>query len=145
MKIISIGHKMPKWVAEGFATYQKRLIKPWQLDLLELPARETKAQEALLILAKVQSQDFCVVLDVLGQGLTTPALAKKMETWQGLGKEIIFIIGGADGLDETILQRADFTWSLSQLTFPHQLVKIMLAEQLYRAVSILQNHPYHRS
>lgn len=136
---------MPKWVAEGFAAYQKRLIKPWQLDLIEFPGRGTKAQEAAFISAKIQPQDFCVVLDVLGVSLTTPVLAKKMEAWQGLGKEIIFIIGGADGLDEILLKRADFTWSLSQLTFPHQLVKVMLAEQIYRAVSILQNHPYHRN
>lgn len=143
MKIISVGHKMPAWVAEGFYDYQKRLTKPWGLDLIELPSR-TKALDAKLILEKLVPQDFCVALDVKGQGLSTEALSKKLEAWQGLGKGLSFVIGGADGLDETILERADFVWSLSQLTFPHQLVKVLLAEQLYRAVMILQGHPYHR-
>lgn len=135
---------MPKWVAEGFAEYQKRLAKPWNLDLLELPARASKAEEAELILAKLQPQDFCIALEVGGQTLTTLDLAKKLEVWQGLGKGLVFVIGGADGLDEALLQRANFKWSLSPLTFPHQLVKVILSEQLYRAVMILQGHPYHR-
>ncbi len=142
MKLISIGHKMPSWIAEGFYDYQKRLAKPWNLELIELPSR-TKKEEGRLILEKIAPQDFCIALDVKGKSLATEELAKKLESWVE-AKEICFIIGGADGLDESVLARANYTWSLSALTFPHQLVKVMLAEQLYRAVSILNGHPYHR-
>ena len=135
MKVITVGHKMPAWIAEGFGDYQKRLIKPWNLELVELSSASKM---------KLLPQDFCVALDVKGKSLSTENLAQKLESWQGLGKEVCFIIGGADGLDESVLKRADFVWSLSALTFPHQLVKVILAEQIYRAVMILQGHPYHR-
>jgi len=146
MKLITIGHKMPAWIAEGFTDYQKRLSKPWSLELIELPGK-TKVQEGRLILEKLPAQAFCVALDVKGQTLSTEALAQKLELWQldMESKEICFVIGGADGLDETVLKRANFIWSLSALTFPHQLVKVILAEQLYRGVSVLNKHPYHRS
>lgn len=146
MKIITIGHKMPGWIAEGFTDYQKRLSKPWSLELIELPGKTT-AQEGRLILEKLPTQAFCVALDVKGQTLSTEALAQKLEQWQldMDSKDICFVIGGAEGLDKSVLKRANFVWSLSTLTFPHQLVKVILAEQLYRGVSILNGHPYHRS
>ncbi len=136
---------MPAWVSEGFQAYQKRLTKPWQLDLLELTPQKNKLEEAALILAKVDVHDFCVALDVLGKPLSTEALSQKLPAWQQAGKHITFLIGGHEGLDASCIKRANFSWSLSNLTFPHQLVKVMLAEQLYRAVSILNGHPYHRS
>ncbi len=102
-------------------------------------------EEAALILAKVDSHDFCVALDVVGKPLSTEALSQKLPTWQQAGKHITFLIGGHEGLDALCIKRANFAWSLSLLTFPHQLVKVLLAEQLYRAVSILNGHPYHRS
>lgn len=135
---------MPAWVAEGFKDYQKRLIKPWQLNLIELPPQKSKLAEAALILAKVDPHDFCVALDVLGQALSTEALSQKLPLWQQEARHITFLIGGHEGLDVSCLKRAHFSWSLSDLTFPHQLVKVLLAEQLYRAVSILNGHPYHR-
>lgn len=154
MKIISIGHKMPKWLAEGFADYQKRLTKPWQLELVEqaskaqwdsLPPSKLKALEATLILEKIHPHDLCISLDIAGTCLSTVKLSEQLLLWQEGGHPLRFIIGGREGLDQSIIQRSDFVWSLSPLTFPHQMVKVILAEQLYRAVSILKNHPYHRS
>lgn len=153
MKIISIGHKMPKWIEEGFIDYQKRLTKPWNLELIEIPSKayldeyppeKIKAIEAEWILQKLNPGDFCVALDVQGKSLSTEKLAESLQNWQSLGKNLVFVIGGREGLDECILERADCKWSLSALTFPHQLVKVILAEQLYRAVSIINHHPYHR-
>lgn len=153
MKIISIGNKMPKWIAEGFADYQKRLTKPWNLELVEIPskayldeypAEKIKAIEAGWILEKLTQQDFCIALEVKGKSLTTETLAESLQTWQATGKNLVYIIGGREGLDTRVLERAEFKWSLSPLTFPHQLVKVLLSEQLYRAVSILSGHPYHR-
>ncbi len=112
--------------------------------MIELPLRH-KTEEGRLILEKVAPQEFCVALAVEGTALSTPMLAKKLESWQCMGKGLTFIIGGTEGLDEAVLTRAAFHWSLSPLTFPHQLVKVLLAEQLYRAVSLLQGHPYHRA
>lgn len=153
MKIIAVGHKMPKWINEGFADYQKRLTKPWNLDLIEIPSKaylddypadKIKAMEAVRIQEKLSPTDFCIALDIRGKSLTTEKLAENLLLWQGLNKPIVFMIGGREGLDESLLKRADFSWSLSSLTFPHQLVKVILAEQLYRAVSIMNGHPYHR-
>lgn len=136
---------MPAWIAEGFKDYQKRLMKPWQLDLIELPPQKNKMQEAALLLEKVDPQDFCVALDVQGRTLSTEALAEKLPLWQQEGRHLVFLIGGPTGMDEACFKRAQFSWSLSPLTFPHQLVKVLLAEQLYRGISILNGHPYHRS
>ena len=154
LKIITVGHKMPKWIEMGFTDYQKRLVKPFQLELIEIPSKsfcddwpaaKIKAFEAELILAKVQPQDYCIALDVKGEMLSTEDLAQKIPHWQGHSPNIAFLIGGREGLDAECLARAQFKWSLSRLTFPHQMVKILLAEQLYRAVSIINHHPYHRT
>ncbi|MCX7123907.1 MAG: 23S rRNA (pseudouridine(1915)-N(3))-methyltransferase RlmH [Gammaproteobacteria bacterium] len=145
LKIIAIGHKMPKWISDGFQEYQKRLTQPWKLELIELTPEKNKVLEAKAILSKISRQDCCVALDPKGHGISTEQLALKLTNWQVEYPHICFLIGGADGLDQSCLDRANYIASLSALTFPHQFVKIIMAEQLYRAVSILNHHPYHRS
>lgn len=153
LKIVAIGHKMPAWIQAGFLDYQKRLKKPYALDLIEIsskypesfPADKLKIAEAELLLAKIPQTDFCIALDPKGESLDTEAFAKKLSTCVELHSNISFMIGGREGLDARCLTRANWVWSLSQLIFPHQLVKVILAEQLYRAVSVIEGHPYHRA
>ena len=135
---------MPQWIREGFEEYQKRLAQPWKLELIELQPDKNKVLEGKAILAKVQTQDCCIALDPKGKEVSTETLAQKLTQWRQNHTTICFLIGGADGLDQACLERAQASLSLSQLTFPHQLVKVIMAEQLYRAVSILNHHPYHR-
>lgn len=153
LTIITIGQRMPAWVSEGVTTYQARFVKPYSIALHEIPLEKRgksydtaviKAKEAEQIKKLLKSGDLLVALDETGKQFSTLALAKQMEDWQQLGKNICFIIGGPDGLDNTILQSAHLCWSLSHLTFPHPLVRIILVEQLYRAMSVIKNHPYHR-
>ena len=145
---------MPKWVQEGYAEYAKRLPKSCALKLIELPmaARgknnsvdNLKAEEAKRILAAVPKGARLVVLDEHGQQVTTKGLADKLEDWLGGGQDIALIVGGPDGLDKDIIQKAQWKWGLSNLTLPHPMVRILVAEQLYRAWSVTQNHPYHRA
>ena len=151
--IITIGQKMPDWVQEGFSTYQERFAKPCTLALQEIPLeKRTKSSDIALLKLKeaehikklLKPSDFVVALDEKARQFSTIELAKQIETWQHLGKNICFIIGGPDGLDKSMLETADLCWSLSPLTFPHPLVRVILAEQLYRAISVTKNHPYHR-
>lgn len=151
--IITIGQKMPAWVSEGVKTYQDRFAKPCTLTLQEIPLEKRgkhpdiqylKIKEAEQIKKLLPPQDFIVALDETGKQFSTLALAKQIEDWQHLGKNISFVIGGPDGLDKSILDAANLCWSLSPLTFPHPLVRIILIEQLYRAMSVIKNHPYHR-
>lgn len=152
IRLITLGHKTPSWVKEGFNEYQQRLPHDFKLELIELPLKnhgklpleQTKKLESELLLKEVKSNEFCIALDEHGKELTTKSLAEKMSLWQQEYRSIAMIVGGPAGLAPECLKRANFTWSLSQLTFPHQMIKIMLAEQIYRAVTILQGHPYHR-
>ncbi|MDG6779094.1 23S rRNA (pseudouridine(1915)-N(3))-methyltransferase RlmH [Thiomicrorhabdus sp. zzn3] len=150
---ITVGQKMPKWVQEGYAEYAKRLPKACSLNLIELPmaqrgktssVEQNKAEEAKRILAAVPKGARLVVLDQHGQQVTTVQLADKMEEWLGSGQDIALIVGGPDGLDASILQQAQWKWGLSKLTLPHPMVRILVAEQVYRAWSVINNHPYHR-
>jgi len=102
------------------------------------------ADESDRLLAKVTPRDHVVALNVTGRSLSTEALAARMEAWRMIGADVVFLVGGADGLDSTCLTRADEQLSLSALTFPHGLVRVMLAEQIYRAWTLLAGHPYHR-
>ena len=144
---------MPEWVQAGYFEYAKRLPREFALQLHELPLanrskstsiEKVKLQEESSILAAIRQEDFVIALDVGGRSIDTPALAKKLQDWQMSGKNISIVIGGPDGLSDTCLERADARWSLSALTLPHPLVRILLVEQLYRAWTILQNHPYHK-
>ncbi len=151
--LIAIGQKMPRWVAEGFADYAGRMPPECRLELVELPpgdrgkggnparAREVEAnrlQDALPKGARV------IVLDLSGKQWSTEDLAGQLSGWLQGGCDVALLVGGPDGLSPEVLQRADQRWCLSPLTLPHMLVRVFVAEQLYRAWSILSNHPYHR-
>jgi 23S rRNA (pseudouridine1915-N3)-methyltransferase len=151
--VIAVGARMPGWVTEGTAEYSKRMPREARLDWVEIrpekrdggrtPEQVMRA-EAARIEAALPKGCLRVVLDEHGASLTSLQLAERLKTWLASGRDVAFVIGGADGLAPELKAEADLLWSLSDLTLPHALVRIVLAEQLYRAVSILQNHPYHR-
>jgi 23S rRNA (pseudouridine1915-N3)-methyltransferase len=151
--ITAVGNRMPHWVDEAFAEYQKRMPREARIKLMEIKpekrdggktAQQVMAVEAERIAAALPKGALCIVLDEHGKQFTSQALAQEMQKWLGGGRDASLIIGGADGLAPEIKARADLLWSLSPLTLPHGMVRVLLAEQLYRAHSILQNHPYHR-
>jgi len=152
--LIAIGHKAPKWIAEGYKEYSARLGREVRLHLHEIssPRRSNSEDSATvgrkegdLLLAAVPDGSRIVALDEHGANHTTKALAGKLGQWMEAGQTTALLIGGADGLTDHVLDQCDETWSLSKLTFPHQLVRVIVAEQIYRAVSLRNNHPYHRS
>lgn len=152
-QIIAIGQKMPSWCEIACADYSKRLTRFLKHSFLEIPVAprlkatpisDNKDEEGKKILQKIPSSHFVIALDEHGQGWSTSLLAKKIAAWQQQGRCLSFLIGGPDGLSSSCLERADVLWSLSDLTFPHPLVRVLLLEQLYRAMSLLANHPYHR-
>ena len=151
--IVAIGTRMPSWVDEAFAEYRKRMPREARLQLVEIKpekrdggktALQVMAVEAERIAAVIPKGALCIALDEHGKSFTSPALAQEMQKWLAAGRDLCLIIGGADGLAPEIKIRADLLWSLSPLTLAHAMVRVLLAEQLYRAYSILQNHPYHR-
>ncbi|HSC80360.1 MAG TPA: 23S rRNA (pseudouridine(1915)-N(3))-methyltransferase RlmH [Chitinolyticbacter sp.] len=151
--IIAVGHKMPDWIAAGFTEYQKRLPREFALTLIELKPdkragsktpQQVMQEEAERILAAVPQGARVLALDERGANWTTMRLAEAMKTWHADGRDTVFIIGGTDGLAPGVKQRADQLLQLSAMTLPHGMVRVLLAEQLYRAYSILHNHPYHR-
>ncbi len=150
---ITVGQKMPKWVTEAYNEYAKRLPKACSLKLVELPmanrgktnsVEKMKLDEAKRILAAVPKGVKIIVLDEHGQQVTTKGLAEKLEDWLGSGQDVALIVGGPDGLDTSVLQMAQWKWGLSKLTLPHPMVRILVSEQIYRAWSVIHNHPYHR-
>ena len=152
--IISIGNKMPDWVNKGFNEYAKRMPTECQLNLIELPpAQRSKTtdlkraiqDEGQRMLKAVPKNSQIVALDVTGKAHSTESLATQLENWLSSGTDIALLIGGADGLAAECLAAASSKWSLSKLTFPHPLVRVILSEQLYRAWSLMRNHPYHRA
>jgi 23S rRNA (pseudouridine1915-N3)-methyltransferase len=154
LNLIAVGTKMPNWVTQGFEEYSKRMPRECKLLLNEIaPAKRSKTansaqwmqEEGQRILTQVDSSQHVVTLDVKGKPWTTEQLAEQLANWQANGRDVSLLVGGPDGLSQDCYQRAEQSWSLSPLTLPHPLVRIVLAEQLYRAWTILQNHPYHRS
>ena len=152
IKLISIANKMPTWLDAGFYDYAKRLPHTCQLELIEIRSKtRTKhadikrimQQEAKIMLEKVAPQDYCIALEARGHVYSTEQLAKNLASWQQQGQNMALLIGGPEGLHTDCLARAQQSWSLSQLTFAHPLVRLIVAEQLYRAWSINQGHPYH--
>ncbi len=144
---------MPDWVARGWAEYARRFPRGLELELKELPltrrTRSSKADvlrvtESAALLAAVPASHCVIAMDGNGMQWSTLELANQMKQWMQQGRDVSFLIGGPDGLDGASLDRADARWSLGKLTLPHMLVRVILAEQLYRAWSITQNHPYHR-
>jgi len=152
-RLVSVGERMPAWVAEGFAEYRKRLSRDLPLDLVEIgpgtrgkgrdPARAI-ADEGTAVLASLSKDTLVVALDGRGKPWSSEQLSDELARWRMSGRDIAILIGGPDGHAPEVLARADQRWSLGPLTLPHMLVRLVVAEQLYRAVSILGGHPYHR-
>ncbi|HEY5993503.1 MAG TPA: 23S rRNA (pseudouridine(1915)-N(3))-methyltransferase RlmH [Gallionellaceae bacterium] len=151
--ILSVGHKIPEWVTAGYTEYAKRMPREAKIELLELkPEPRTSGKtpqqimeaEAQRLLAALPAGCLRIALDERGAAWTTRQLADKMGQWMGEGRDVAFIIGGADGLHESVKKGAHQLLALSAMTLPHAMVRVLLAEQLYRAHSLLHNHPYHR-
>jgi 23S rRNA (pseudouridine1915-N3)-methyltransferase len=148
--ILSIGKKHESWVSEGIERYESRLKKPFDVEWVLLPhsalndaaARQEESERAL---SRVSGSAFVVLLDEIGDEMDSPALSQLLNRTFTAGRSVTFIIGGAYGVDDTVRQRADVVWSLSHLVFPHQLVRLMLIEQIYRSQQIAAGHPYHHT
>ena len=152
-KLIAVGERAPGWVAEGFAEYQKRLSHWLPLELIEIQpglrgkgrdADRATADEGGRVLAALPKGALVVALDVPGRPWTSVQLAQRLEYWRTQGRDLAFLVGGPEGHANEVLARADEAWSLGPLTLPHMLVRLLVAEQLYRAAAMLANHPYHR-
>ena len=153
IRLLAVGQKMPEWVGLGYTEYAKRIGGDCRLDLVELPMQkrtknssvlQLKEREGKAILEAIKPSERLVVLDVLGKSISTEQLAENLKSWQRDGRDLAMVIGGPDGLSEEVLHKAEDKISLSRLTLPHPLVRVLLAEQIYRAWSINQGHPYHR-
>jgi len=152
-RLVAIGERAPAWVAEGFAEYRKRLSHWLPLDLIEIapgqrgkgrdPARAMR-EESARALAAVPAGHCLIALDGRGKMHTSEHLAIRLEHWRSQGRDLAFLIGGPEGHAPEVIARADELWSLGPLTLPHMLVRLVLAEQLYRAAAMLAGHPYHR-
>ena len=143
VRILAVGTRMPEWVTTAYEDYTRRMRSRLRIDLEEIPVGRARADEEKRLLALL-GDDFLVALDERGKSLTTLQLAKWLGERQQDGRNLSFVICGPDGHGPGLLARANLRWSLSSLTFPHAMVRVILAEQLYRAHSVLQNHPYHR-
>ncbi len=151
--LIAVGQKMPGWVTQGYMAFATRLPAEFHLRLVEIPAlkrgknadlKRIAAQEGDALIAAIPKGALVIALDERGRQWTTRELAGKFTDWQHSGRDVALLIGGPDGLDDRCRQHADLLWSLSTLTLPHAMVRVLLAEQLYRSWSIGVNHPYHR-
>jgi len=152
LRILTVGHKMPDWVELGCAEYLKRMPREMTVEIVEIKpdkraagknAAQVQEAESKRIIEAV-GRDYLIALDEHGQEVTTLQLADRMKNWLAGGRDVSLVIGGADGLHANVKTRADWLWSLSKLTLPHGMVRVLLAEQLYRAHSVINNHPYHR-
>lgn len=153
-RLIAVGERAPGWVAQGFAEYQKRLSHGLPLDLVEVEpgvrgkGRDTAramSDEGTRVLAALPKNTHVVALDGRGKMHSSEQLAVRLEYWRSQGRDLTFLIGGPEGHAADVITRADEHWSLGPLTLPHMLVRLVLAEQLYRATALLSNHPYHRA
>ena len=148
---MAVGHRMPPWVNTGFAEYASRMPREARIELIALkpaargaPLQRVLDAEGKRILAALPADCVTVALDERGTLLSTMDLARRVARWRETARDVAFIVGGADGLAESVKKAAHLVWSLSPLTLPHGLARVALAEQLYRADTILHNHPYHR-
>lgn len=153
IRLICIGNKMPDWVSAGYDDYQKRLTGSLQLELFEIPlSKRSKGADIARLIQKEGQQMLAAIpphyrricLDVRGKSLSTEQLAEKLQHYEQQGDHIALLVGGPEGLSSDCLAQAEERWSLSALTLPHPLVRIVLAEQIYRCWSWLAGHPYHR-
>ncbi|TRY32408.1 23S rRNA (pseudouridine(1915)-N(3))-methyltransferase RlmH [Aliiglaciecola sp. M165] len=153
IQMIAVGSKMPVWVESGYREYERRFSADISLSLTEIPAgkrgknadiKRILQKEGELTLAAVPKGNKIITLEVTGQAMTTPQLAQNLTKWQMDGRDISLLIGGPEGLAPSCIQASEQKWSLSPLTLPHPIVRVIVAESLYRAWSINTNHPYHR-
>jgi 23S rRNA (pseudouridine1915-N3)-methyltransferase len=153
IKLLAVGTKMPAWVTQGYDEYAKRMPHDMQLQLQELSLgfrgkgadlKRAIAKEGEQMLAAIPAQDYVIALDLKGQAWSTEQLAQQCGQWRMAGRNVTLLVGGPDGLAKDCVARADQLWSLSRLTLPHPMVRVLLAEQIYRAWSLLNNHPYHK-
>lgn len=146
LRVISVGRSMPGWLQAGWQEYAKRLPAPFKLELVEVTTSRgaTSRREAEALLARCPKRAIRVALDERGELWSTVQFATHMARWRESGRPVCLLIGGADGHDPWLLEQVEYRWSLSPLTFPHQLVRVIVAEQCYRAWSVLAGHPYHR-
>jgi 23S rRNA (pseudouridine1915-N3)-methyltransferase len=152
--LLAAGTRLPDWVNAGFREYQKRLRTPLVLELEEIPVATRRAgenparavaREGQAMLASISSRDHVVALEVEGTSMSTEKLSAWFAERLRVGRPLALLIGGPDGLAPECLKRAEERWSLSPLTLPHALVRVVVAEQIYRAMSLLSGHPYHRA
>lgn len=143
---------MPDWVEDGCKEYLKRMPRECSVEIVEIkPDKRAAGKNSLQVqeaeakrILEAAGKDYLIALDEQGQEVTTIQLAERLQKWMGDGRDVALVIGGADGLHQDVKTRADWLWSLSRLTLPHAMVRVLLAEQLYRAWSVINNHPYHR-
>ena len=153
-RLLAVGERAPPWVAQGFGEYRKRLSHWLPLELIEIApglrgkgrdAVRAQAEEGQRVIAALPKAAQVVLLDGRGRAHSSESLAQRLEVWRQQGRDLAFLIGGPEGHAPEVLAKADEQWSLGPLTLPHMLVRLVLAEQLYRAASLLANHPYHRA
>lgn len=153
VRLLTVSQRQPRWVVDGCAEYERRLPRAWQFRLVELkpsartsgsdPAR-VRAEEAERLRGAIPKSSVVVALDERGADWSTKRFAREFERWQLNGRDVCFVIGGADGFDATFRDAADQQLSLSRLTMPHGLVRVVFVEQLYRVSTVLDGHPYHK-
>jgi len=153
-RLIAVGERAPDWVASGFSDYQKRLSHWLPLELIEVAAgmrgkgrdaARAMADEGSRVIAALPKQAHVVTLDGRGKAYSSEQLAQRLEAWRQQGRDLAFLIGGPEGHAPEVIASADESWALGPLTLPHMLVRLVVAEQIYRACSLLANHPYHRA
>ncbi|MEX2964470.1 23S rRNA (pseudouridine(1915)-N(3))-methyltransferase RlmH [Microbulbifer sp. TYP-18] len=156
IRILAAGGKMPQWVQEGYGDYVKRLPREMTPELVDIPLGQrgqknspaqidkARQKEGRSMLAALSAREHVVALEVRGKPWSTEQLAQQLRDWQMLGENVSLLVGGPDGLAPDCVARAQQSWSLSPLTLPHPLVRVLLAEQLYRAWTLLAGHPYHK-
>ena len=151
--ILAVGHKMPSWITEGFNEYTKRMPSVAKIELVEIKPEPRTTGKSVIQLMEAEAQRIQaalpkdvlrIALDERGTHWSTKQLAQQLQEWMGGGRDVVFIIGGADGLHESVRSSANQLLALSAMVLPHGMVRVLLAEQLYRAHSLLHNHPYHR-
>ena len=152
--VAAVGQRMPRWVTEAWTEYTRRMPHTLGLSLREIPlakraknadTRRLKSTESEALYSAMPPRANIIALDVKGQSWSTEKLAENLQNWMADGRDVGLMIGGPDGISNNVMQKADTRWSLGPLTMPHPLVRVVLAEQLYRAWTITQNHPYHRA
>ena len=152
VRLLTVSQRQPSWVISACAEYEKRMPRAWQFEVLEIKPeartsgvtrQKVQAAESIRIKNAVPKGALVVALDERGESWTTERFAEKIEGWQQIGRDLAFVIGGADGLDPQFRQQADQCLSLSKMVMPHGLVRVVMVEQLYRAATVIDGHPYH--